>query len=394
MRVLHVIRGVDSRIGGPQVALAGLAPALMRAGIEVRILAATRAGDDNRAAERLRDQGARVELVGPCRTPLMLHPRLAPALRELSDGVDVVHVHGLWEQAQHLAAREARRRAIPYLFRPCGMLSSWSLAQSRLRKRLYLALRLRADLDRAAAIHCLSPKEEAEIAGLRLRPPVIIEPNGIDDSEFGELPPAGAFRGRYPVIGSRPLVLFLGRLDPKKGLDLLVPALAATEVKDAVLAIAGPDEQGCRRATEALVRAQEIRDRVVFTGMLRGRERIEALADADLFALPSNHENFGVVVIEALAAGTPVLVSDRVALCREIAAAGVGETVPLSVEPLAAALTRWLRDDAMRKAAAARARPFALATWSWNRIAKSWLGHYASLAARAAAPEREPEPAP
>ncbi len=382
MRVLHVIRGVDSRIGGPQVAMAGLVSALARQGVETRVLAATRAGDDNEAAEPLRQRGVRVELVGPCRTPLMLHPQLEAKIRELAAGVEVVHIHGLWEQAQHLAACEAYRSGIPYLFRTCGMLDPWSLARSRLRKRIYLAMRLRADLDRAAAIHCTSSTEAEEIAPLRLRPPVIVEPNGIDVSEFEELPPAGAFRARHPELGDRPLVLFLGRLHSGKGLDLLVPAFAAAGAPDAVLVIAGPDEGDYRREVEALVRAHGLEGRVLFAGMLRGRERIEALADADLFALPSRHENFGVVVVEALASGTPVLVSDRVNLCREVVGAGVGDAVPLSVAPLTSALSRWLTDDALREAAARRARPFALETWPWDRIAARWIRHYEVLAAK------------
>jgi len=243
---------------------------------------------------------------------------------------------------------------------------------------------VRHNLQRASLLHFTTEIERRWVARMNLRPPTIVEPLGLDASEYADLPPRGEFRNRYPQIGGRPVILFLGRVHYGKGLELLVPALAKMRRSDAVLAIVGPDADGYSRAINALV-PPPVMQRVIYTGMLAGREKLAALVDADLLALPSYHENFGLAVIEALACGTPVVVSDQVNLHPDIAAAGVGAAVPLNVEALAAELDRWLDDDALRAAAAAKAAPFARDRYDWNAIARRWVGHYRRVAEAAAA---------
>src|SRR5262249_15680957 len=153
------------------------------------------------------------------------------------------------------------------------------------------------------------------------------EPNGINLEEFEQLPPRGTYRNRCPQLAGKRMIVFLGRVHPGKGLELLVPAFAQANITDAMLVIVGPDSENFQGGVEETFRRHNISQRVIFTGMLRGADRIAALADADLFALPSFHENFGIAVIEALAAGVPVIVSDEVNVCREIAAAQVGASV-------------------------------------------------------------------
>jgi glycosyltransferase involved in cell wall biosynthesis len=269
---------------------------------------------------------------------------------------------------------------VPYLVTPHGMLDPWSLSQSRWKKRLYLAWRLRSNLRHARAIHFTTRTESDLVAPLRLGPPGFVETLGVDLAEFEQLPSKGAFRQRYS-LGDRPLVLFLGRVHPKKGLDLLIPAFDAARLDDAVLVIAGPDADGYRARVEADIAARLLQGRVVFTGMLRGRDRVEALADADLFVLPSYQENFGIAVVEALAAGTPVLISDQVNIWQDIIEGSVGAVVRTDVNPLAAELRRWMTDATLRREAADRARPFVWQRYDWRQIATRWTGHYARIGA-------------
>jgi glycosyltransferase involved in cell wall biosynthesis len=260
------------------------------------------------------------------------------------------------------------------------MLDAWSLGHSRLKKRLYLLLRLRRDLERAATIHFTSRAEhDSTRSRLHLTAPVVVRPLGIDLREFGSLPPHGRLRERYPQVGRRPVVLYLGRLHAGKGLELLVPALAQCGVESVMLLVVGPDQAGYRSKVEALMRHHDVSDRVIFTGMVRGAERLEALVDADLLALPSFHENFGLVVVEALACGTPVIISDEVNIHQEIADAGVGAVVPTRVGPLAEALRTWLTDHALRRAAAGRAQEFTRRTYDLERIARQWIDHYRAI---------------
>lgn len=380
MRVLHVISGVDSRAGGPAFAMAGLCKGQKQAGLDVAALATFRKGEWRDVADDLARSGVNVTLVGPVHGPLASHRHLPATLRAIIPSHDVVHVHGLWEDVQHQAARASRRLGKPYVVTPHGMLSHWSLRQKWLKKKLYMLVRLRRHLNGAAGVHYTSGAERDAAAALRLRPPAIVEPLGVDLTEFESLPAAGAFRARHRQLLGKPIVLFLGRIHPGKGLEYLVPAAGQAQARDFAIVVIGPDSEGHQAVIQRQAEQWGVQDRVLFTGMLHGRDRIEALRDADLFALPSEHENFGIVVVEALAAGTPVIVSDGVALHEEVRTAGVGAVVPArDAEALARELDRWLADGALRRGAAARARPFVWERFGWGKIAARWGEHYSRI---------------
>lgn len=387
MRVLHVISNLDRRFGGPVTALMGLAAAQVRAGLSVSVAGTYRGEPDRGLSDIFAAAGVSATFIGPGRGPLIWTPRIAPTLRKLLTDADIVHIHTLWESIQHRAAVLARGRGVPYLTRPCGMLDPWSLSQRALKKRVYLALRLRNDLNRAAAIHYTTHAERDLAAPLGLTAPPLVVPNGIDLAEFASLPDRGAFRAKHPTIGNRKLVMILGRIDAKKGFDLLIPAFARLKSVDSMLAIAGPDLGGYEIQVRAMVDQFGLRERVLFTGMLRGPDRVEALAAADLFVLPSYQENFGIAVVEALAAGCPVIVSENVNIQDEIVAAGVGAAVPRDVARLASEMGRWLGDDRLRQGASTKARPLVQSRFDWNMIAQEWAGGYARLT-RGSMPER------
>jgi glycosyltransferase involved in cell wall biosynthesis len=381
MRVLHVISELDSRAGGPAVALKGLATAQAAAGLGVTVVSTFRDAErppDTAAA--LTAAGVEVKLIGAAHGPLRRHADIIPTVDHAARDADIVHIHTLWEEVQHQAARAALRHRRPYLIRPCGMLTPWSLAQSKWRKRAYLVWRLRRTLARAAALHFTTRAEQEETAeALRLPTASITEPNGVDLSEFVDLPSRGGFRSRYPAIGDRPLIAFLGRVHPGKGVEYLIPALARMKQADAMLLVIGPDSEGFQAQMQAEAQSLGVANRVVFAGMLRGPERVAALVDADLFSLPSDHENFGIAVVEALAAGKPVVISDRVGIAQEIRAAGVGAVVRREADELAAELSRWIGDPALRESAAARTRPFVWEQYDWAKIARRWADHYQRL---------------
>lgn len=377
MRVLHVIPSIDARSGGPITALAGLATAQSRAGLAVTVLSTYRDSLGVPDASRLRSAGIDVQLVGPTSGKLERHPDLAATVDRLVATADVAHLHGVWEELQHLTARTCQRRGVPYVVTPHGMLTHWSLGQSRWPKRLMLAWRVHRNLQRAAALHFTTEPERHESAAVRLRTPSLVETLGLDLSEFEQLPLRGTFRNCHPQIAQRPLVLFLGRIHPGKGLEYLVPAMAA--VPDAILAVVGPDSENFRAEVERRATRAGVADRIVFTGMLAGADRVAALADADLFCLPSDHENFGLAIVEALAAGVPAVISDRVAIWKELVEAGVAAATPPTADAVGRELRRWLDDSAMRTAAAARTRPFVWSRYDWRRIAERWASHYAAL---------------
>jgi glycosyltransferase involved in cell wall biosynthesis len=391
MHVLHVISSLDARDGGPPAALAGLASAQQAAGLTVTVLATWRRGDAFGLAETLREAGVTVRPVGPAWGPLNMARGLKAEVHEAVASADVLHIHALWEQIQWLAAEQARAQARPYVLCPCGMLGEWSLAHGARKKRLYRRLRLDRMVDGAAAVHVATTMEASAVGPATGDRPVIVEPLGVRSNELETLPTAGRFRARH-AVGDRPLVAYLGRIHPGKGVDRLTrafgEAVTATGI-DARLAIAGPDSANHRRAVERLAQRWGMAERVIFTGPLHGRERFAPLRDADLFVLHSDHENFGLSAVEAMATGTPVLVSDRVAIHEAITNAGAGEALALETSALTEALGRWLNRPARRSEAGRRGRELVRERFVWPRIADRWWGHYAELTGMSPAPRVE-----
>lgn len=197
---------------------------------------------------------------------------------------------------------------------------------------------------------------------------ISVVPNGVRLDEFAALPPAEPFRVRWS-LGTGPIVLFLGRLQERKGVQYLIPAFAevAPQVPDARLVIAGPDE-GMLDAAQALVVEHGLVERVIFTGLLTGDERIAALAAADVFALPAVGEGFSMAVLEAMACELPVLLTPG---CNfpEVAEEGAGLVVAREVPALAEGLRALLTGAEARASMGRRACALVRERYTWDQVA-------------------------
>jgi glycosyltransferase involved in cell wall biosynthesis len=382
MKILHVISGLDPRSGGPPRALYGLARAQKDAGLDVTVVTCERQQGDHSLAQTLRQHGVQVHIVTGVRGRLGHHPGLYPLLHQLAGAGDVLHIHAVWEEIQFLAVKAARSQHKPYLIRPCGMLDPWSLRQSRWGKLAYRWWRLNRMIRHAAAIHFTSDLEAELARPACAHTPAIVEPNGIDLDEFDPLPTGFDLRWRYPACQGKTILLFLSRLHHKKGLDILLPAFAQASDSSAILVIAGPGEEDYLQEVQRIIREHKLDNRVILTGMLHGPDRVGALASADLFVLPSRQENFGIVVVEALAAGTPVLISDQVNIGQDIARHGVGRVLPLDIKAWTQAMQDGRTMQPKTPAMAAAARAYAFDHYAWPRIAHRWQTHYHDILAR------------
>jgi len=161
---------------------------------------------------------------------------------------------------------------------------------------------------------------------------------------------------------------------------LLIEAMAKVADEGAMLVIAGPVAPAYRARLDEIVARHALQARVLFVGMLHGKERVAALVDCEIFVLPSSQENFGVAVVEAMAAGCPVIVSQEVAIARDIEAWGAGTTAPLEPEGLARVIDKWLADASKRREAGARGREAAFTHFDWRQVAQGWDDHYEYLA--------------
>ncbi len=225
---------------------------------------------------------------------------------------------------------------MPYVVSPRGALDPYLRARSRPVKAIAGVLWQRRLLEGAAALHVTSDEEARLIDDVAPDVPRAVVPNGIRWAEFQDLPPAEEFRRAHLGGHEGPVVMYLGRLSHKKGLDVLVRAFAIVrrDAPDARLAIAGPDDEGLTPSLRALASREGVAGAVTFTGMLRGRDQLAALAAAAVWVLPSHSENFGIAAAEALAAGRAVIVSPNVNIAPEIAAAGAGVVSELTAEAL------------------------------------------------------------
>ncbi len=383
MKILQVVPSYlpAARYGGPVFAVHGLARALVGRGHEVHVFTTNIDGDGTlpgpTGRPRLLD-GVAVHYFAVRRPRRLFRaPEMREALRREVADFAAVHLHSLFLWPTWAAAREAARAGTPYFVSPRGMLVRDLVRQrGRIRKELWLRLFERRTLERARGLVMTSDLEarEANAFGLRL-PPVHVIPNGVDPEAYagaapGQLPPpASACAGRTPYL------LFLGRISWKKGLDRLVAALPGIPTQ--TLVVAGPDDEGLSPGLEAAARRLGIEDRVMFVGPVDEPAKAALLRGASLLVLPSLSENFGNVVIEALAAGCPVAVSAGVGMAEVVRAEGAGRIVPGEPEAMGRALAALLADEpalaSMRRAGPAVVQ----ARFAWPDIAARMEAVYA-----------------
>ena len=261
------------------------------------------------------------------------------ALREAPRS-DVIHLFGFYDFMAPVVARVARANDIPYILEPMGMLLP--IVRSLGKKRRYHIWLGRSVIADASQVIATAPQEREELieAGVSLDN-ISVRRNGIDLDEFASLPKRGTLRQRLGIAPEKRLVLYLGLISRKKNPDLLLRAFANINSPDVHLVIAGPDAEGCLEELRGLRDLLGLQLRVVFPGPLYGEDKLAALVDADVFVLPSKNENFGNVIAESIAAGTPVVISDKCGIAPYVRDKA-GLVVPLSRAAVSNALSRLL----------------------------------------------------
>jgi glycosyltransferase involved in cell wall biosynthesis len=382
MRLLHVVPTYLPawRHGGPILAVHGLCKALAARGHEVTVFTTNVHGEgtlDVPLGRPVAMDGVEVRYF-PVRSPRRLYfaPALRRAAREEIQRFDAAHLHSVFLGPTTAAARAAEHAGVPYLLSPRGMLVPELIrARGRWRKLAWLALAERRTIERAAALHATSALEAADAARLGFPlPPVFVVPNGIDaepwDGDLAALSPPVRALAEGP-----PFLLFLGRLSWKKGLDRLIPALAA--VPGALLAVAGNDEEGIRPALERLARNAGAAERVRFLGPVHGADKGALLHRAAALVLPSRSENFGNVILEAWAAGRPVAVTPEVGLAATVRETGAGV---VAEGDLGAALRELLADPDRLDAMGRRGSEVVRERFGWPVVAAAMEGIYGRIA--------------
>lgn len=268
---------------------------------------------------------------------------------------DLIHVYGYRDFLSTLVCSFARRAGVPYLIEPMGMLQP--ICRSLRKKKVYDRLFGRRLVAGARRVIVTSEQERQEALAWGVSPDqLVLRRNGLDLSQFEELPEPGAFRHRLGVRATDRLVLYLGRISRKKNVPLLIDAFADLGMRHAVLVIVGPDDgDGSREDVLGVIERRQLNGSVVLTGPLVGRERLAAYVDADLFVLVSDSENFGNTVAEAIACGTPVIISEHCGIA-PLVSGRAGLVIPVERAALTGALRHLLLHEDERREFSRRAR--------------------------------------
>lgn len=385
IKVLQVILTVSPRFGGPANVCMEMSRELSRLGAQVTIFT-TNLDYPSCIWQFQRDEKYEAEIkihyfpvqFRPMAVSLQMGAMLWREIRKY----DIVHIHGLYRFPLAFAAWCARRKGVPYIIRTCGTLDPYLFHHPRHRrmKRFYERFFALPNLQGASAIHFTTKEEQKLVHFLNFHSPGVVIPNGLNWKVFQKLLPAGKFRRRIGLTDEQ-IILYLGRIHFKKGLDLLVKGFekVARHLPNSRLVIGGPDNDGYEKEVRKWVAEANLTERVYFPGMLEGREVMEAYVDADVFALPSYSENFGIAVAEAMACACPVVISDKVNIWREVKKANAGIVVPCEEQALGAALLNLLQDPHRRRAMGLAGRELVRETYNWEKIGLQVMDLYRKL---------------
>lgn len=299
-------------------------------------------------------------------------------LRKNIANFDIVHITSVFLAFSTIGARIAKQFNKPYIISPHGSLMKIPLTRRALKKSIYMNLVEKKNLLGASAIHFLVDKEEREYKDLDipLRRSIII-PNGIDLNEFSANSPQGSFKNRFGIAQDKNIILFLGRIHKIKGLDTLIPALSRVvkEYSNTVLVIAGSDD-GYKAEVLRFIEKFKLKDFVIFTGPIFGKDKIAALSESKIFVLPSYTESCSMSTAEALYFSIPTIITDTSGLSSEISGAEAGIIVKKNEDDLAQAILKVLKEPEFAVSISRKAHEFAIKKFSIDSIANRFLAEY------------------
>jgi glycosyltransferase involved in cell wall biosynthesis len=260
------------------------------------------------------------------------------------------------------------------------MLEPWALSYKGWKKRFYYNLFEKSALQSASAIQALASSEAEQLKLLGLNLPTFVASNGVNRQDFEKLPDPELFYQKFPQTRDKTLILFLGRIDPKKGLDLLAAAFRRVHEQflNTHLIVAGPDNVGFLPVVQDYFTNAGCIDAVTFTGMLTDTIKCAALAAADLYVAPSYSEGFSMSVLEGMASGLPCVITKE---CNfpEAAAAKAAYVVDVDASAIAEAIIQCLEEPEKARAMGEHARQFILARYTWDKIATNLINTYSSI---------------
>jgi glycosyltransferase involved in cell wall biosynthesis len=390
MRILHVIPSISLVRGGPSQAVIDIVRALCAQGIEAEILTTNDDGPD------LLDVPV-AQLVEYQQVPVRFFSRFSPPIQPIREfafssqltqwlwrhiqDYDLIHLHAIFSYSCTATMAIARIKNVPYIVRPNGLLCTWSLQQSRLKKQIYLAAIERSNLNCSQSIEFTAAQEQQEVAALNIHAKNFVLPYGLSLPE-SILDARLRLRQKLQIEADEPIILFMSRLHPKKGLEYLIPALGKLKNSNFSFILAGNGSPEYEDKIENLLRVSGIEDRTHPTGFVRGEMKNLLLQGADIFALTSHSESFGLAVLEAIAAGLSIVTTPGVPLSTVVRQHQLGVITEVEIDKIEIAIQDCLDGlQNIQQTEARRDRAYQLIqqNYTWDCIAKNLIKIYKNV---------------
>lgn len=389
MKILHVVPSMSPRTGGPSLNTFALSQALIELGHQSTI-----ACTDADTPAQARDNGQRIGLADLDVSPDQImeifpvsHFRRWGYSRAMSHGLtnlvrdaDVVHVHSMNLYPQFLAWSEAKSSRTPFVLSPHGALSSWIAGRGRLRKAVNNRLWQNHMVRDASAVHFSSHQELQRATSFTTKGEVVVIPNGLNLELLRTDGGSGCFRTQWLAEASGPIIMNHGRLSKVKGLDILIQAFSQLDRSlNAHLVFVGSDDEGIGDQLTTQARSLNVEQYLTFVPHLERSDLVDALKAADVWALPSHSDSFGLAVVEAMAAGKAVVASTHVSIAPDASSEEALMMVPNEADAFASEIGRLLDDVGLRTKIGDRASSY-VQRFDWSVVAPSYAHLYERVA--------------
>ncbi|MEH1975662.1 MAG: glycosyltransferase [Nostoc sp.] len=391
MKILFIAPYIGATYGGTSKIVTELVEAIGCLGVSVDLVTTYANGSNNLEVplnEWINQKCYRVQYFD-CwyRDDFIISPSLISWLFKNVNDYDIVHSQTVFAPMISVAHSICKYFQIPYIVTPHGMLEPWALSYKAWKKRIYYKVFENSAIQNSSAIQATSSFELNNINSLKFQNTVFV-PNGIRHQEFEPLSNPEIFYQQFPETRGKTLILFLGRIDPKKGLDLLAPAFAKVynQFPHTHLVVAGPDNIGFMDKAQNYFLQADCLDAVTFTGMVSGALKYAALAAANLYIAPSYSEGFSISILEGMASGLPCIITTA---CNfpEAAKAEAAHVVEINVNAIANALIECLSNPQQATEMGDRAREFIFQNYTWDRAADKLIQVYKSVIDKKPLPE-------
>ncbi len=383
-KILQIAPCVDSYFGGSAAVVRAYTEGILKLDNNVTILSTTDskiAKDDQREFFKNKYGNFQLKQLQRCWPKCWFNAKdLIRNIEHHIPSADIVHLHLLWDRPVLIGAKVAQHMKKPYLVSPHGCLEPWRLRHKFIKKALYLRFFTRSIMQKAKCLHAVTEMEFESFRKIGYNGDITIVPIGIEARQFQNLPTPAEAEDRWPILKNHRVVLFLSRLSPEKGLDILISAWAQLmrqqKYRDTILIIAGPDNRGYELKVKEIIKSYSLSKHVLLFGMVQGRPKHELFCRADIFILPSYSENFGLVVPEALACQCPVITTTGTPW-KKLNEENAGRWVPPTQESIYEALCELLdMPENQRKEMGQRGRKLVLENYTWDIATQKLLTVY------------------